>query len=46
MEIVYKSLFDRIPSLRLAAPIDELPFKSDASLYGVYSVPVTWDPSE
>lgn len=44
MEIVYKTLFSRIPTLRLAAPIEEMPFKSDASLYGVYSVPVTWDP--
>lgn len=42
MEIVFKTLFDRVPTLRLAAPVDELPFKSDASLYGVYSVPVTW----
>lgn len=42
MEIVYKTLFSRVPTLRLAAPVDELPFKYDASLYGVYSVPVTW----
>ncbi|WP_232071019.1 cytochrome P450 [Phytohabitans flavus] len=44
LEIVFKTLFSRIPSLRLAAPVEELPFKADATLYGVYSVPVTWDP--
>lgn len=43
LEIVFKTLFSRIPTLRLAAPVDEMPFKSDATLYGVYSVPVTWD---
>ncbi len=44
MEIVFKTLFSRVPTLRLAAPVEEMPFKSDATLYGVYSVPVTWDP--
>ncbi|MGN9913475.1 cytochrome P450 [Phytohabitans sp. LJ34] len=43
LEIVFKTLFSRIPTLRLAAPVEEMPFKSDATLYGVYSVPVTWD---
>lgn len=43
MEIVFETLFARIPSLRLAVPVEEMSFKSDASLYGVYSVPVTWD---
>ncbi len=42
MEIVFKTLFSRVPTLRLAAPVEEMPFKYDASLYGVYSVPVTW----
>ncbi|MPZ78873.1 MAG: cytochrome P450 [Actinophytocola sp.] len=44
LEIVFRTLFSRVPTLRLAASVDELPFKYDASLYGVYSVPVTWDP--
>jgi cytochrome P450 len=46
LEIVFKTLFSRIPTLRLAAPVDELPFKHDATLYGIYSVPVTWDPED
>jgi cytochrome P450 len=44
MEIVFKTLFSRVPTLRLAAPVEEMSFKGDASLYGVYGVPVTWDP--
>jgi len=46
MEIVFRTLFSRIPSLRTAVPVDEMPFKYDASLYGVYQVPVTWDTDE
>jgi cytochrome P450 len=42
LEIVYATLFARIPELRLAAPIDELQFKDDALVYGVYGLPVTW----
>ncbi|MFF5563639.1 cytochrome P450 [Streptomyces sp. NPDC012623] len=42
LEIVYGTLFRRIPGLRLAAPLDELQFKDDAMVYGVYELPVTW----
>ncbi|MGX5207380.1 hypothetical protein ACWKT3_01545 [Streptomyces violaceus] len=28
--------------LRLAAPVESLPFKHDGSVYGVYELPVTW----
>jgi cytochrome P450 len=42
LEIVYSTLFARIPGLRLAVPVDELPFKHDANVYGVHRLPVTW----
>ncbi|MEV4754808.1 cytochrome P450 [Micromonospora sp. NPDC049559] len=42
LQIVFDSLFARIPDLRLAAEPDELPFKDDATVYGLYSLPVTW----
>ncbi|WP_243789776.1 cytochrome P450 [Saccharopolyspora gloriosae] len=42
LQIVFDTLFSRIPSLALAGPRDELPFKDDAVIYGVYSLPVTW----
>jgi cytochrome P450 len=42
LEIVYRTLFDRIPGLRLAAPRESLRFKDDAMVYGAYALPVTW----
>ena len=42
LQIVFDTLFRRIPDLKLAAPIEELPFKQDASIYGLYRLPVTW----
>lgn len=42
LQIVFDSLFARFPGLKLAAPVDELPFKNDALIYGVYRLPVTW----
>jgi cytochrome P450 len=42
LQVVYSTLYRRIPTLRLAAHLDEVPFKHDASVYGVYKLPVTW----
>ncbi|MEV8608847.1 cytochrome P450 [Amycolatopsis sp. NPDC051373] len=42
LQIVFDTLFRRIPSLRLAVDVDYLPFKEDASIYGLYRLPVTW----
>ncbi|WP_327107621.1 cytochrome P450 [Nonomuraea glycinis] len=42
LRIVFDTLFRRIPTLRLTAPVDDLPFKSDAVIYGVHELPVTW----
>jgi cytochrome P450 len=42
LQIVFDTLLRRIPSLTLAAPVDELPFKDDANIYGLYKLPVTW----
>ncbi|HKS49525.1 MAG TPA: cytochrome P450 [Amycolatopsis sp.] len=42
LQIVFDTLFARIPGLKLAVPRDEIPFKDDASVYGVYELPVTW----
>jgi cytochrome P450 len=43
LEIVFDTLFRRIPGLRLATPVAQLPFKDDASIYGLYELPVTWE---
>jgi cytochrome P450 len=42
LQVVYGTLYRRIPTLRLAAEVDSLPFKHDGSVYGVYELPVTW----
>jgi cytochrome P450 len=42
MQIVFDTLFRRVPGLRLAVPPDELSFKDDASIYGLHALPVTW----
>ncbi|WP_049561603.1 cytochrome P450 [Nonomuraea sp. SBT364] len=42
LQIVFDTLFRRIPTLRLAAPVDDLPFKTDAIIYGAAELPVTW----
>ncbi|MDH6629698.1 cytochrome P450 [Streptomyces sp. LBL] len=42
LQVVYSTLYRRIPTLRLAAEVDSLPFKHDGSIYGVYALPVTW----
>jgi cytochrome P450 len=42
LQIVFDTLFARIPGLKLAEPAEELPFKDDAKVYGLYKLPVTW----
>ncbi len=42
LQIVLDTLFRRIPALRLATPVEDLRFKSDAAIYGVYELPVAW----
>lgn len=43
LEVVYSTLYRRIPTLRLATTTDQLNFKNDVSIYGVFELPVTWD---
>ncbi|AEK39386.1 cytochrome P450 [Amycolatopsis mediterranei S699] len=42
LQIVFDTLFRRIPELKLAAPADQLPYKHDSSIFGLYCLPVTW----
>ncbi|WP_329071378.1 cytochrome P450 [Amycolatopsis sp. NBC_01480] len=42
LQIVFDTLVRRVPTLALAAPVGELPFKNDALIYGLYRLPVTW----
>jgi len=42
LQIAFDTLFRRIPTLRLAAPVDQLPFKHDSGVFGLYCLPVSW----
>ncbi len=42
LQVAYQAIFNRIPSLRLAAGVEELRFRDDMNVYGVYELPVTW----
>ncbi|MBE1580377.1 cytochrome P450 [Amycolatopsis roodepoortensis] len=42
LQIVFDTLFRRVPGLRIAVPVDELPFKHDSTIYGLHALPVTW----
>jgi cytochrome P450 len=42
LQVVYSTLYRRIPQLRLAADLADVPFKHDGLVYGVYELPVTW----
>jgi cytochrome P450 len=42
LQIVFHTLFRRVPTLELAVPIEDVPLKHDRLAYGVYELPVTW----
>lgn len=42
LQIVYRTLFRRVPTLELSIPFRDVPFKHDRLAYGVYELPVTW----
>jgi cytochrome P450 len=42
LQVVYSTLYRRIPTLRAAAALDEIHFKHAGSVYGVDELPVTW----
>ncbi|MFJ8671877.1 cytochrome P450 [Streptomyces sp. NPDC093589] len=43
MTVAFPALFARFPTLRLAVPPQEVPLRDRANIYGVVSLPVTWD---
>ncbi|MFC4591038.1 cytochrome P450 [Sphaerisporangium corydalis] len=42
LQVVYSTLYRRVPTLRLAVGLDRIPFKHDGAVYGAYELPVTW----
>ncbi|TWF95484.1 cytochrome P450 [Saccharopolyspora dendranthemae] len=44
MRVAFRALLDRFPTLRLAVPAEEVSLRPEtADIYGVKSLPVTWD---
>jgi cytochrome P450 len=42
LQLVFDTLVRRVPTLALAADLADLPYKDDATIYGLYELPVTW----
>lgn len=42
LQVVYGTLYKRVPTLALATDVDQIEFKHDGLVYGVYELPVTW----
>lgn len=42
LEISYRRLFDRFPTIRIQPPAAGLSFKYDAAMFGLQELPVTW----
>ncbi|MFB6639120.1 cytochrome P450 [Streptomyces chartreusis] len=42
LQVVYGTLYKRIPTLRLAGDLRDVRFKTDAFIYGVHELPVSW----
>lgn len=42
LSIALPTLLRRLPGLRLAAPVEEIPFRAKANIYGVERLPVEW----
>ncbi|MFF3850041.1 cytochrome P450 [Streptomyces sp. NPDC002328] len=42
LQVVYGTLYKRIPTLKLACALEDVRFKNDAFIYGVHELPVSW----
>ncbi|KKD03029.1 cytochrome P450 [Streptomyces sp. WM6386] len=42
LQVVYGTLYKRIPTLKLACDVQDVKFKHDAFIYGVHELPVAW----
>ncbi|MFD5858007.1 cytochrome P450 [Streptomyces chartreusis] len=42
LQVVYGTLYRRIPTLKLAGELRDVRFKTDAFIYGVHELPVSW----
>ncbi|ALG09853.1 cytochrome P450 [Kibdelosporangium phytohabitans] len=43
LQVVLPALLARFPALRLAVPVEDIPTRTDMLIYGVHTLPVTWE---
>ena len=42
LQIVFRKLFQRFPNLKIEEKFNEISFKYDSQIYGIYKLPVSW----
>ena len=42
LQAAFSAVVLRLPQLRLAVPLEEVPFRTDMEVYGVHALPVMW----
>jgi cytochrome P450 len=42
LQIIFETLIRRVPTLKLAVPVDQVPFKLFSPINGVFELPVRW----
>lgn len=42
LQLAYPALLRRFPGLRLDRPLEDIPFRDQMAVYGVYELPVSW----
>jgi cytochrome P450 len=45
LQIALSALARRIPTLRLAVPLEKIRFKEDSHVFGVHELPLAWEPT-
>jgi cytochrome P450 len=43
LQVAVSAVLRRIPTIRLAEPLERVPFKHEMSIYGVHALPMRWD---
>ena len=42
LQVMYQAILQRLPTLQLAVPLEQIRFKDDMQIYGIRNLPVTW----
>ncbi|UQA91721.1 cytochrome P450 [Streptomyces halobius] len=42
LQVVIATLLRRFPTMRPTVPVEEIPFRTDMTIYGCHALPVTW----